>query len=87
MQNSTIVDLRQQLAVTTERLAAADRLVGAADKFTFDNDLRIILCNDGHWHVWLPGKPGKFTKSLKDGIDYAIAQGWLPAGEAKGVQS
>lgn len=98
-------NLRQQLAVTTERLAAAERLFVAFAQYgtSNGNPARMRITDtlfamyqpawDGAEQGWyLINYPNPVAKngphpSPVDVVLEAIAQGWLPAGEAKGVQS
>jgi len=76
-------DKCNELAVTTERLAAAT-------EFRF-GDVSITKADDDHYYVQriddsgVTCLPGRFTY-FQSAEDAAIAQGWLPAGEAKGGQ-
>lgn len=65
------------------QLAAKDAMLAAATEFEFPNNLRLVQCSDGSWHVWMPGQPGAFKKTLAEAHDAAQAAGWLSQ-EAKG---
>jgi hypothetical protein len=66
-----------ELAALRSQLEELRAWLDSADRFTFPNGLQITQCSDGSWHTWMPGLPGKFTKSRKEAFDVAIAANWL----------
>jgi chromosome segregation ATPase len=77
-QNSTIVDLRQQLAVTTERLAAAERLVGAYRHYKAVEVIGYSV------YIKENGKNGDSPYAELFRSLHEFAKGWLPADGVKG---
>lgn len=74
---TAIIDDRDRLQSANAALTA---MLAAAAVFEFPNNLRLVQCNDGSWHVWMPGQPGAFKKTLAEAYQAAQAAGWLADG-------